>query len=135
LEQFAKLAHLRRAELCSPLSLDVGDHVACDGVDGATAGGGADELGAAVGGVGNAFDVAVLLQVRDELGHRLLGDLGACCELAHSGAVVVEEGEDIAVGRADRCVSSFGDTPVQFLVADPVRLTQEEAEVDAGGPI
>ena len=48
-------------------------NAAHDREDLAAAGGRADELGAAVGRVGDALDVAVLLEVRDELGHRLLG--------------------------------------------------------------
>ena len=71
------------------------------------------------------------LEVCDELGHRLLGDLGASRELADLGSGVVEEPEDVAVRRADRRVPAFGETPVQFLVAEPVWLPQQEAEVDA----
>ena len=55
--------------------LDLGHDLARDRVDLAPARGRAHELRAAVAGVGHPLDVAVALEVRDQLGHRLLGHL------------------------------------------------------------
>jgi hypothetical protein len=129
---FVALAHLRCAEPCCPLALDVGDRLARGRVDLAAARGCAHELGAAICGVGDAFDVAVLLQVCDQFRHRLLGDLRASRELADLRSAVVQECEDVAVRRADRLMSALGDAPVQFLVRDSIRLAQKQSEIDGG---
>ena len=90
-----------------------GDELARDRVDLAAAGRRADELGTAVGGVGDALDVAVALEVGDELGHRLLRDLGPLGQHADPGALVVEELEDVAVRRAHVGVPALGEPLVQ----------------------
>jgi hypothetical protein len=71
----------------------------------------------------------VALEVGDQLGHRLLGDLRPFGEHADPGAAVIEEREDVAVGRADLRMAALGEALVQFLGRDAERLAKEDAEV------
>ena len=57
-----------------------------------------DQLRPAVGRVGHAHDVLVLLEVAHQLGHRLLGHLRATSEHADGGAAVIEVLEDGRLG-------------------------------------
>jgi hypothetical protein len=58
-----------------------------------------DQPGAAVAGVGLAGQVAVPLQVGNELVHRLLGHPGVDRQLGRRGALDAVEPEDLQVGR------------------------------------
>ena len=70
---------------------------------------GQHELGAPVRRVGHPGDVAVILEVSDELGHGLLGHLRAFGEEADRRARVVQILEDGAVRRAYRGVAPLGE--------------------------
>ena len=67
----------------------------------------------------------MLLEMGDELGHGLLGDLGSLGENADAGAFVVEELKDIAVGRADLGMSALGEA-VACRIAVPIRNGSRE---------
>ncbi len=58
--------------------------------DGVTLVGEADEAGAGIARVGDPFDVAVLLELVDEVAGRGLGDLGGLGELGQPRAGVVD---------------------------------------------
>ena len=90
---------------------------------------GADELGAAVGRVGDALDVAVGLEVGDELRHRLLGHLRAGGEHADARAGVVEELQHVAVRVADLAVAVRRQPLDQLLAERAERLAQQDRDV------
>ena len=75
-EQLAQLSHLPPADARGPFLLELRDELPRDRIDLLAARRRANELGAPVTRIGNPLDVAVALQVGDQLGHRLLGDLG-----------------------------------------------------------
>jgi hypothetical protein len=91
-QQLAQLAHPLTAEPPGPLALDVGDRGERNGDGGAPATSEPDELCAAVCRIGHPLDVAVSLEVENQLGHRLLGHLSPLGQHAHPRALVVELG-------------------------------------------
>ena len=84
-----------------PVAFELGEEGEADGLGFAALLGEADELGALVGGVGVALEVAEAVEVVDDLPHRLLGEARQGGELGEAHAVAVDEAEDAAVGRAD----------------------------------
>ena len=134
LEQGTQPAHLARAERGVQVAVVLADQVARDRVDVAAAVRGAHELRAAVGRVGHALDVAVALQVRDELGHRLLGDARPLGEHADARARVVEVLEDEAVRRPDLLVAGGGEPVDEHVVDDAQRLAQQDGQVLGPAP-
>ena len=115
-------------------ALDLGRELAGDGEHLAAPLGRVDELGPAVARVRDALDVAVLLEVGDELGHRLLADLCAFGEHAHAGPVVVEELEDVPVREADLRVPALLEPPHELVAHGPERLPQQDRQVLRGPP-
>ena len=111
------------------------DELARDLVDLLAAGRGPHELRAPVLRVRHTLDVAVALEVRDELGHRLLRHLRAIGEHAHARAALVEELEHVAVRRAHLRVPALGEALVQARRGDPERLAQEDPEVVGTGAL
>ena len=71
----------------------------------------------------------------DELGHGLLGDLGPAGQLADPRALGVEVLEDVPVRGSDLGMAALGDPNVELLVAEPIRLAQEQAEVRRPGGV
>jgi hypothetical protein len=71
----------------------------------------------------------VALQVGDQLGHRLLGDLRPLREHTDAGAGAVEVLEHVAVRRADLGVPALGEAFVQSCGRDPIGLAQQDSEV------
>jgi hypothetical protein len=132
-EELAQLVHTLGTEAPDEPALEFGDDLASDRVDLVAERGCPDELGAAVSGVGHPFDVAVALEVRDELGHGLLGDLRPPGELADSRALGIEELQHVAVRRADLGMPPFGEPVVQQLVAAADGLAEQHAETHRGG--
>jgi hypothetical protein len=114
--------------------LDLGHEVLGDAHDLVAALGRADQLGPAVGRIGYAGDVPVCFQVRDELGHRLLGDLGAFGEHADGGAGVVEVLEDRTVYGPDGAVAAFGQALQHQGVEADVDLAHEHGEIGRSPP-
>ena len=131
-EELAERGHAVGAEAPDEALLELGDDLACDRVDLVTERGWANELGAAVGGVGHAFDVAVAFEVRDELGHGLLGDLRPPGEIADARALGIEELQHVAVRGADLGVAPFGEPVMQELVAATDGLAEQHAETRRG---
>ncbi len=70
LEQLAQLLEALLAEALGPALLDLGEEAEADSLGLAATLGQADQLGAAVGGVGDALDVAEADQVVDQLAER-----------------------------------------------------------------
>lgn len=128
-EECPQLGEAFGAEAPPEALLEFGDDLAGDRVDLGAAGGGPDELRATVGGIGKAFDVAVPLEMRNQLGHRLLGDLRTPSELADRGAFGIEELQDIAVWCAYGGVAASGETLVNQLVAPTHRFAHEHAQI------
>jgi hypothetical protein len=71
----------------------------------------------------------VVLQVCDQLGHGLLGDLGPFGEASHRCPAVVDVLEDRGVSRSHRPVPALGQPDQCALVEGDVRLTQEHDRV------
>ena len=71
----------------------------------------------------------MLLEVGDELGHRLLADLRALGQDADAGPGVVEELEDAAVGEGHRRVAALGEALDELVAHHAERLAQEDREV------
>ena len=79
------------------VGFDAGDDGA-PGADGVPAGGGQhNELGAAVAGVGSAFEEPVGFELVDELGHRGAGHPGPGGEIGQPGAFGLDVAEDMEV--------------------------------------
>jgi hypothetical protein len=74
----------------------------------------------------------VALEVGDELGHRLLGDLRPLGEHAHARAAVVQVLEDVAVSRAHVGVPALREALRKQFRASAKRLPQEDREVLRG---
>ena len=73
------------------------------------------QLRAAVAGVGDALDVAVRLEVGDELAHRLLGHLRPLGQDADPRSLVVDELEHVPVGDAHLGMALLGEALVDVL--------------------
>ena len=97
--------------------------------DVAPAVGGQDELGPLVGRVGDAHQMAALLEVADEFGHGLLGHLRAVGEHAHRRPGVVQVLEHRRVGGAHVPVPPFGEPGDDQVVDRHERLAHEDGEV------
>jgi hypothetical protein len=67
--------------------------------------------------------------VGDELGHRLLGHLGALGEHAHARAGVVEVLQDVAVGEADLTVAARREALDQLLGERAEGFAQQDRDV------
>ena len=128
-EQRSQALELGRAEPLVQTRLELGHEVAHDGEDLAATRRRADELGTAVGGIGDALEVPVALEVLDQLRHRLLGHPGAQREVADAGTGVVEVLEDIAVRVTDLGVPALREPFDQLLGHRPERLPQQDREV------
>jgi hypothetical protein len=73
----------------------------------------------------------MLLEVLDELGHRLLGHAGALGQHADGRAGVVEKLEDGGVRRSHRIVTLFSQPRDHDVVQAQVGLPQEKGDVAA----
>ena len=88
------------------------------------------QLGAPVCGIRLPDDVPVLLEVADELRHRLLGHLGTFGQPRDRGAGVVEVLEHRAVRRPDGVVAALGEPGDRAVVERDERLSQQRDGVD-----
>ena len=126
----ARRASTRSAPSRSVTSaLHLGHQGLRDRDDVAPAVGGQDELGPLVGRVGDAHQVAAVLEVADELGHGLLGHLRAVGEHAHRRPGVVQVLEHRRVGGAHVPVPPFGEPGDDQVVDRHERLAHEDGEV------
>src|SRR5882757_5303130 len=87
LEQVAQVGDALGAVAVGPALFDLLEEAGADAAGDFALGGEADQLGAAVGGVGEALDVAEADEVVDDLPRRLLGDAGPAGELGQAHAV------------------------------------------------
>jgi hypothetical protein len=78
---------------------------------------------------GDALDVAVRLEVDDQLGHRPLGDARALGESADGRAGIVEELEHVGVGEPDLGVPGPCEPLHQLVRHRAEGLAQEDREV------
>ena len=111
------------------MRVDLGDELRHDGEDLATSCSRAHELRPPVVRIGNALDVAVLLEVGDELGHPLLRHLRPLGEDSDARAGVVQVLEHVAMRVANRRVPALGELRDQRLAHRAERLAQEDCEI------
>src|SRR3954447_7465924 len=105
LEEVAEGGEAVGAVAVRPASLGLGEELGAGAAGDFALGGEPDQLGAAIGGVGDALDVAELGQVVDDLADRLLGHARQGGELGEAHALLLEKAEDAAVGRTDVAVA------------------------------
>lgn len=91
--------------------------------------GGEHQLGPSVVRVGDTNDVSPLLEVRDQLGHGLLGHVGTVGQRADGRAGVVEVLENVAVRRTEVHEPVFDQTLGHEVIEDRVGLTQLHHDV------
>jgi hypothetical protein len=92
-------------------------------------GGQPGQAGAAVGGVGDAFDVAGRLELLDQEGGALLGDPGLLGELGDAGAVRADPGRHAGLGEGDVGDAGCHDGLEGALLQRPVGDEEQDPQV------
>jgi len=88
-----------------------------------------DQPGPPVGRIGDPLDVAVPLEVGDDLAHRLGRDVGVPGQVGDPRApLLVYVLEDRQVGRVDRTVPDRGQPALDVPLAGRVRVAQQLAD-------
>lgn len=118
----------------APVFLHLSDHLARRFLRTNAALGETDELGAAIGGIGNSFGVAETLEVVHEIDHRGLADLGELGELGHARAAVGDVLSDGPVSRAEVTEAALHKPLADQLADRQRRVAQQGAEVAGAGP-
>ena len=134
-QELAEGFEVARAQQSAPVAFDLTDDLARCFLRPGTALGETNQLGAPVGGIGDALDVTQALKVVDEVDDRGFAHLRELGELGDTGASIRDVLSDGPVSRAEVREAALDQRFAHELVERQRRVTQHRSEVAGAGPL